>query len=235
MSTSLSNLDYSAIGFSKTMTKEFEDLKRNQADLTQRLDGVVVWYHALLKQKKEAELKAARSAKAAALLAAAAATTTETPAKTESAEEKMAEEEDETSAAAKTGAVEIRRSVSAGQFCETRADLIDAIQEWAIEASQKIATFPSKRSADRIRRTINFINQTKGILRKTTPIGEEEKEEDAVWLGVWVGELDFEVTKTTTTVTTTTPAPMAPRPLAIATAETEVGVSSPRRQVLTRA
>ena len=130
--------------------------------------------------------------------------------------------------------MEVRRSVSASQYCETRADLIDAIQEWATEASRTIATFPSKRSADRIRRTIDFINQTKVILRKTVPIGEEEKEEDAEWLEEWVRGLDFEVTATTTK-TTTTPASMAPIPLAIAIADTEVVASSPLRRVLTRA
>ena len=36
-----------------------------------------------------------------------------------------------------------------------------------------IAMFPSKRSADRKRRTINFVNKMKVILRKTKPIVEE--------------------------------------------------------------
>ena len=189
---------------------------------------MVIWYHALLKQKKDAEEKAAKSATAAALVAAAAATTAENLAKTESTEAKTAEEGGESSGIAKSGAVEIRRSVSAAQYCETRADLIDAIQEWASEVSRKIASFPSKRSADRIRRTIDFINRTKVILRKTGPIGEE-KEEDADWLSVWVRELDFAVSETTTGVLTTDTALMVPRPLNIASAETEVGAASPLR------
>ena len=106
------------------MTEELEGLKRDQADLTQRLDGVVVWFDALVKQKEEAEEKAAKSKAAAALLAAS--TLTETPAKTESAKAKAAEEGGEASGLAKGGAVEIRRSVSASQYCETRANLIDA-------------------------------------------------------------------------------------------------------------
>ena len=63
-----------------------------------------------------------------------------------------------------------------GQYCETSANVIDAIQEWTMEASCTIAMFASKRSADRKRRTIDFINQTKVVLRKTKPIGEEENE-----------------------------------------------------------
>ena len=63
---SLSQLDYSAIGFSKTMTEEFEDLKKTQGELTQRLDGVLIWYYALVKQKREAEEKAATKALAEA-------------------------------------------------------------------------------------------------------------------------------------------------------------------------
>ena len=117
---SLSQLDYSAICFSKTMTEEFEDLKKGQGELTQRLDGVLIWYYALVKQKQEAETKAAAKASAAAALAAASA-------KTETSGEKPAEE---------GGEVEIRQSVSVSQYCETRADVIDAIQEWMTIASR---------------------------------------------------------------------------------------------------
>ena len=99
------------------MTEEFEDLKKGQGELTQRLDGVLIWYYALVKQ--EAETKAAAKASAAAALAAASA-------KTETSGEKPAEE---------GGEVEIRQSVSVSQYCETRADVIDAIQEWTTIAS----------------------------------------------------------------------------------------------------
>ena len=109
---SLSGLDYSAIGFSKTKTEEFEDLKTGQGDLTQHLDAVVLWHNALAQKKEEADLKAAKEATAAASAVAA-----EAPAKEE------AEPTD----------VEIGRSVSEAQFCETRADLIDDIQIWASE------------------------------------------------------------------------------------------------------
>ena len=112
---SLSQLDYSSIRFSKTMTEEFADLKKAQADLTLRADGVVVWYTALMRQKQEAAAKAAAAAKM------------------ETTGEKPAEE---------GGEVEIRQSVSAIQYCETRADVIDGIQEWTTEASRTIAMFP---------------------------------------------------------------------------------------------
>ena len=157
--TSLSNLKYSAIGFSKTKTEEFEDLKTQQADLTQRLDGVVVWHHALLQKKEEADEKAAKEATAAALTATATEKTAEIPAKAESTETKTAEEGGEPSTIAGSNAVKIKRSVSEAQYCETRADLINDIQTWASEAGRKIALFPSKRSADRIRRTIDSISQ----------------------------------------------------------------------------
>ena len=45
------------------MTEEFEDLKKSQGELTLRLDGVVVWYSALMRQKQEAAAKAAAAAK----------------------------------------------------------------------------------------------------------------------------------------------------------------------------
>ena len=138
------------------MTEEFADLKKAQADLTLRADGVVVWYTALMRQKQEAAAKAAAAAKM------------------ETTGEKPAEE---------GGEVEIRQTVSAIQYCETRANVIDAIQEWTTEASRMIAMFPSKSSADRKRRTIDFVNQMKVVLRKTKPIGEEENEEDTAWLG----------------------------------------------------
>ena len=239
---SLSQLDYSAIGFSKTMTEEFEDLKKGQAELTQRLDVVLIWYYALVKQKQEAEAQSAKKTSAAALLSAATsaaasaatASAAETPAKTESSGEKTAEG-GESSGSAKGGEVKIRRSVLASQYCETRADVIDTIQEWTTDASRTIVMFPSKRSADRTRRTIDFVNQTKVVLRKTKPIGEQENEEDAVWLGEWVTELNFVIVPKTTVATAINPAEIVPTALTVAIAESEVAVASPLRQVLTRA
>ena len=127
------------------------------------------------------------------------------------------------------GEVEIRQSVSASQYCETRADVIDAIQEWTTEASRTIAMFPSKRSTDRTRRTIDFINQPKVVLRKTKPIGEEENEEDVAWLGAWVTELNFVKVPTTTVPTAIVPAGIVPTALTVAIAEAEVAVASPLR------
>ena len=183
---SLSGLDYSAIGFSKTRTEEFEDLKAGQANLTERIGAVTQWHDALALRRLLAEQEEAHKAAKAASAAAAAATAAsaagvaiaEAPAKAE------AEPTD----------IAIGRAVSEGQFCETRADLIDDIQEWAKEAGQKIAMFPSKRSTDRTRRTIDFINRTKVLLRKCPPIGEEEKEEDAEWLSTWTKELESTAT-----------------------------------------
>ena len=89
--------------------------------------------------------------------------------------------------------------------------------------------------ADRTRRTIDFINQTKVVLRKTKPIGEEENEEDAVWLGAWVTELNFVIVPTAMVPTAIVPAGIVPTALMVAIAEAEVAVASPLRQVLTRA
>ena len=163
LQVSLSQLDYSAIGFSKTMTEGFEDLKKAQGELTLRLDGIIAWYSVLMKQKEEAAAKAAAVAKV------------------ETTGEKTAEE---------GGEVAISQSVSNGQYCETRADLIEAIQVWMMEASRTIAMFPSKCSGDRKRRTIDFVNQTKVVLRRTKPIGEEETEDNAEWLEDYITELD---------------------------------------------
>ena len=55
-----------------------------------------------------------------------------------------------------------------------------------------IAIFPSKRLVDRKRRTVDFVNKMKVLLRKTKPIGEDEGEEDAELLGTWVSELPEE-------------------------------------------
>ena len=57
---SLWQLDYSAIGFSKTMTEEFNDLKKGQEVLTSRVDGIKQWYTMLKKEEEEeAKVKAA--------------------------------------------------------------------------------------------------------------------------------------------------------------------------------
>ena len=54
---SLSQLDYSAIGFSKTMIEEFDDLKKGQEAPTTRVDGIKTWYTTLKKKEEEEEAK----------------------------------------------------------------------------------------------------------------------------------------------------------------------------------
>ena len=56
---SLSQLDYSAIGFSKTMTEEFDDLKKGQEALKMRVDGIKQWY-TTLKEGGGVESKSSR-------------------------------------------------------------------------------------------------------------------------------------------------------------------------------
>ena len=53
LQVSLSQLDYSAIGFSKTMTEEFDDLKKSQESLTTRVDGIRQLYLKLVKREEE--------------------------------------------------------------------------------------------------------------------------------------------------------------------------------------
>ena len=59
-------MDYSAIRFSKTMAEEFDDLKKRQGEITEKIDGVHIWYLALVRQEEEAKVKATRKASAAA-------------------------------------------------------------------------------------------------------------------------------------------------------------------------
>ena len=145
---SLSQLDYSAIRFSKTMTEEFDDLKKGQEALTSRLDGIKQWYMSL----KEAKATGGNS----------------------------------------EGEDTLHLSIQASQYCDTCANVIDADQSWMTDASRTIALFPSKCSVDRRRRTVDFVNKMKVLLRKTKPIGEDEGEEDAKWLETWVNELPEE-------------------------------------------
>ena len=95
-----------------------------------------------------------------------------------------------------------------------RANVIDAVQSWMTEAGRTIAIFPSKRSVNR-RRTVNFVNKMKVLLRKTKPIGEDEGKEDAEWLGTWVSEL-----------------PEEPAASAVALFEVGAGAASPLHWVL---
>ena len=82
-------------------------------------------------------------------------------------------------------------SIQTSQYCDAHANVIDAVQSWMTEAGRTIAIFPSKRSVDRKRRTVDFVNKMK-VLRKTKPIGEDEGKEDVEWLGTWVSELPKE-------------------------------------------
>ena len=80
-----------------------------------------------------------------------------------------------------------------------------------------ITLFPSKRSADRKRRLIDFVNKMKVLMRKTKPILEDENEEDAEWLEKWETDLPEEAVAS------------------VAVVEEEEGTASPLRQVLRNA
>ena len=183
---SLSQLDYSVIGFSKTDggIQRFEESSGGA-------DVETEWSKTMVHDADEGDGEAAAAAKV------------------EAAGENPAEEE---------GGEELQQSVQASQYCERRADVIDGVQQWMTEASRMIAMFPLKRSADRKRRTIDFVNKTKVILRKTKPIREEENEEDAAWLEAWVSEL-----------------PEVPAASAVAIVKVGAVAESPLRRVLTRA
>ena len=146
------NWTTSAIGFSKSMTEEFDDLKKGQEALTTRVDGIKSWYTTLKKKEEEEE------------------------AKVKAAGENSEEEE---------GEDVLHLLIQTSQYC-------DAVQSWMTEAGQTIVIFPSKRLVDRKRRTVDFVNKMKVLLRKTKPIREDEGKEDAEWLGTWVSELPEE-------------------------------------------
>ena len=67
-------------------------------------------------------------------------------------------------------------------YNEARADVLDELDTWYLNSGRTIAEQPGKRPMLKIAGTHKFLKCAKALLRKTTPIGEEEDEKDKTWL-----------------------------------------------------
>ena len=164
ISTRSSTTDYSGIGFERTMSLHFEDLKRDQSYVTSKVMEVTKGYRAIMirEAKWEARKKslADEAAKQGLMLS------------------------DIWSYSEEDTGEEMAIDVAKMEFCQDRQEAFRLVKAWAQDSANQIAIYPGFDVEKRRKGAMDFINLMKKYLKSTKPLGseEEEEEEDQRWL-----------------------------------------------------
>ena len=166
---------YAGIGYEQTESIHFEDLKAKQEIVKMKAMEVAKEFKVLAKIDKASKKAKVEKRKRQAEKKANAAKATS------GEEEKSGEESDDEEDDDDDDDLEL--TIRCHSYCAARQEVMDLTKSWAQEGANQIAAFPSGRTKERTKRTIDFVNLIKIKLRKTAPIGmEEESPEDAEWL-----------------------------------------------------
>ena len=159
-----STADYSGIGFEKTLSLHFEELKKDQSYVTEKVMEVNKGYRAIIirEAKWEARKKslADEAAKQGLMLS------------------------DIWSYSEEDTGEEMAIDVAKMDFCQMRQEAIRLVQAWTQDSANQIAIYPGFDVEKRRKGALDFVNLMKKYLRSTKPLGsdQEEEEEDAKWL-----------------------------------------------------
>ena len=143
--------DYSRIGFEKTLSIHFEDLKRDQASIRDGVTKVRKDFAGLKKRTAEFEKNRPH-------VEGESGWTTQ---------EVLDYEEEMALAAEKQ------------EFSQRRQDLIGFLRIWAQDSADQLVLFPGFNIEARKKRAVDFINLMKRFIASTTPLGEYEVEDEA--------------------------------------------------------
>ena len=148
--------DYSRIGFEKTLSVHFEDLKRDQALIRDTVTGVRKEFAILKKRTSDFEKKR---------------------------EEVVGESEWE-SREVMVYDEEMALAAAQQEFSQKRQDLIGFVRIWAQDSADQLTMFPGFNIEARKKRSVDFVNLMKRFIGSTTPLGEFEQEDEAdkAWL-----------------------------------------------------
>ena len=154
--------DYSRIGFQKTMSVHFEEIKGDQDLIKQKTTEVRKTYAALVKREKDFEEKKKKVEGEGSV---------QDWGHMESQQVWVYDEE-------------MALMSAQSEYSQERQDLIGSIKVWAQDCANQLAIFPGFNVETRKKRAVDFINLMKRFLKATTPLGEneEEEEEDKIWL-----------------------------------------------------
>ena len=159
--------DYSRIGFQKTMSIHFEDIKADQDLIQNKVTEVRKTFEALVKREKEFEERKKRVEEGGSV--------------------------QDWGLLGSTGIYEEEMALITAQrdYSQDRQDLMACLKVWAQDCANQLAIFPGYNVETRRKRAIDFINLMKRFIKATTPLGEEEEEEeeDKIWLATKEKEL----------------------------------------------
>ena len=154
--------DYSRIGFQKTMSIHFEEIKSDQELIKEKTTEIRKSFAALVKREKEFEGKKRQAEGEGSV---------QDWGQMESLQAWVIDEE-------------MALASAQSEYSQERQDLIGCIKVWAQDCANQLAKFPGYNVETRRKRAVDFVNLMKKFLRATTPLGddEEEGEEDKRWL-----------------------------------------------------
>ena len=163
IASSIDSADYSGIGFERTRSVHFETLKQAQAFVLSKVLGVKNGFRRLVQRESKWESRKkvleAEAAKQGLMLS----------------DIWVYSDEDSDEEAA--------LEVAKLQYCEERQESFKLVKVWAQDSANQISMFPGYDDEKRKKRALDFIKLMKKHLRSTTPLGEEEEDEDFDWLG----------------------------------------------------
>ena len=152
--------DYSRIGFQKTMSIHFEEIKSDQELIQDKTTEVRRTFATLVKREREFEERKKKAEEGGSV--------------------------QDWGLLGSTGIYEEEMALITAQrdYSQERQDLMACIRVWAQDCSNQLAIFPGYNVETRRKRAIDFINLMKKFIKATTPLGEEEEEEeeDKIWL-----------------------------------------------------
>ena len=154
--------DYSRIGFQKTMSVHFEELKGDQDLIRQKTTEIRKTFAALVKREKDFEDRKKKM----------------------EGEGSVQDWGDMESQQVWVYDEEMALATAQSEFSQERQDLMGCIKVWAQDCANQLAIFPGFNVESRKKRAIDFINLMKKFLKATRPLGEDEEEgeEDLQWL-----------------------------------------------------
>ena len=163
-STTSSTTDYSGIGFEKTMSLHFDELKQDQKFVASKVQKLTQSYRSIIIRKAKWEEKKKKLGEEAAKQGLMLS-------------DIMIYSEDDSNE-------EMAIEMAQLSFTDQRQEAFRLVKAWAQDSANLIATYPGFDVEKKKKGAMDFINLMKKYMRTTKAFGdeEEEEEEDKKWL-----------------------------------------------------
>ena len=163
-----STIDYSGIGFERTMSQHFSDLKKDQDFVKEGVAKLMRDFQAIKAREAKWEVRKGNLK--------------------EEATKQGLMLSDIWSYSQGDACEEMEIEMDMLRFNQDRQDAFRLVNAWAQDSANQIAIYPGFDVEKRKKGAVDFVNLMKKYLRSTTPLGEgqEEEEEDKQWLASFI-------------------------------------------------